>query len=207
MFGRVRSSSSVDSLERPPSKVLKDDRLSIYETTLRKLKLGSQLDSIPPKAKDGALEDGETNSFSCSSRTKAMKTEACNSPACFSKGSHELANPTKKDLKTIGSDYSTSTTSTHEASRDCQSTEHSTQQRKMKNSIKYLFSNHKNSQGISTIVEEEMTTTTEDICCMVTSPSSNASQSSDNTKLHSEQESIGSLTISSESSSITNLVA
>ncbi|KAG7019722.1 hypothetical protein SDJN02_18685, partial [Cucurbita argyrosperma subsp. argyrosperma] len=207
MFGRVRSSSSVDSLERPPSKVLKDDRLSIYETTLRKLKLGSQLNSILPTAKDDALEDGETNSCSCSSRTEAMKTEACNSPACFPKGSHELANPTKEDLITVDSDYSTSTTSTHEASRDCQSTEHSTQQRRMKNSIKYLFSKYKNSPGISTIVEEATMTTTEDICCMVTSPSSNASQSSDNIKLHSKQESIGSSTISSELSSITNLVA
>lgn len=134
-----------------------------------------------------------------------MKTEACNSPACFPKGSHELANPTKKDLITVDSDYSTSTTSTHEASRDCQSTEHSTQQPRMKNSVEYLFSKYTNSQGISTIVEEA--TTTEDICCMVMSPSSNASQSSDNIKLHSEQESIGSSTISSESSSITNLVA
>ena len=135
-----------------------------------------------------------------------MKTEACNSPACFPKGSHELANPTKKDLITVDSDYSTSTTYTHEASRDCQSTEHSTQQCRMKNSVEYLFSKYKNSQGISTIMEEA-TTMTEDICCMVMLPSSNASQSSDNIKLHSEQESIGSSTISSESSSITNLVA
>ncbi|KAK8488952.1 hypothetical protein V6N13_060928 [Hibiscus sabdariffa] len=41
MFGRVRASPSLDSFETP-SKIIKDDSLSIYEITLIKLKLGSQ---------------------------------------------------------------------------------------------------------------------------------------------------------------------
>ncbi|KAK7330592.1 hypothetical protein VNO77_24788 [Canavalia gladiata] len=45
MFGRVRTStSSLDSLEGSPSKILKDDTFSIYEATLMKLKLGAQRD-------------------------------------------------------------------------------------------------------------------------------------------------------------------
>ncbi|MBA0588816.1 hypothetical protein Gorai_001906 [Gossypium raimondii] len=51
MFGRVRASpspSSVDCFEIPPSKIIKDDSLSIYETTLMKLKLGSQRHLISP---------------------------------------------------------------------------------------------------------------------------------------------------------------
>ncbi|EYU23155.1 hypothetical protein MIMGU_mgv1a020033mg, partial [Erythranthe guttata] len=45
MFGRVRASpiSSLELLEmeRPPSKIIKHDSLSIYESTLLKLKQGS----------------------------------------------------------------------------------------------------------------------------------------------------------------------
>ncbi|XP_038876936.1 uncharacterized protein LOC120069295 [Benincasa hispida] len=185
MFGRIRSSSSLDSLERPPSKILKDDCLSIYETTLMKLKHGSQHNSSPP-IKEDALEDGEIDSNSSSSCNEAMNTEACTS---FSKNSNELAESTKEDFMTVDSDYSTtSITSTPEISENCQSTEYSTQ-RRMKNSILYLFSKFKNSPGISTIMEEPMTT--EDFCCVVISPSSSASQSTSNIELHSEQESIG----------------
>ncbi|KAE8667936.1 Nucleoside diphosphate kinase 2, IA IA,NDPK IA,ATNDPK2 [Hibiscus syriacus] len=50
MFGRVRASPSpsLDSFETPPSKIIKDDSLSIYETTLMKLKLGSKCHPISP---------------------------------------------------------------------------------------------------------------------------------------------------------------
>lgn len=156
-----------------------------------KLKLGSQLESGPP-IKEDALEDGETDSNSSSSCNEAMNTEACTS---FPKGSNELAKSTKEDLMTVDSDYSTTTTSTPQASENCQSTEYSTQPR-IKNSILYLFSKFKNSPGISTIMEEAMTT--DDCCCVVMSPSSSASQSTSDIELHSEQESIGSSTMSSE---------
>ncbi|KAJ0709261.1 hypothetical protein HanRHA438_Chr09g0423741 [Helianthus annuus] len=56
MLGRMRtcslSSLEVLEMERTPSKLLKDDSLSIYEKTLLKLQQGSQLDlsSIPEEA-------------------------------------------------------------------------------------------------------------------------------------------------------------
>ncbi|EOA24953.1 hypothetical protein CARUB_v10018248mg [Capsella rubella] len=46
MFGRLRPPpSSPDSLERYPAKIIKDDPLSVYETTLLKLKQGSKLET------------------------------------------------------------------------------------------------------------------------------------------------------------------
>ncbi|KAL2321716.1 hypothetical protein Fmac_026095 [Flemingia macrophylla] len=46
MFGRIRAStSSLETLEGSPSKILKDDTFSIYEATLMKLKLGARRDS------------------------------------------------------------------------------------------------------------------------------------------------------------------
>ncbi|KAL9999555.1 hypothetical protein Hdeb2414_s0016g00483491 [Helianthus debilis subsp. tardiflorus] len=56
MLGRMRtcslSSLEVLEMERTPSKLLKDDSLSIYEKTLLKLQQGSQLDlsSVPEEA-------------------------------------------------------------------------------------------------------------------------------------------------------------
>ncbi|XP_020217650.1 uncharacterized protein LOC109801076 [Cajanus cajan] len=45
MFGRIRAStSSLDTLEGSPSKILKDDTFSVYEATLMKLKLGARRD-------------------------------------------------------------------------------------------------------------------------------------------------------------------
>ncbi|KAG6573109.1 hypothetical protein SDJN03_26996, partial [Cucurbita argyrosperma subsp. sororia] len=189
MFGRIRSPSSLESLERATSKIHKDDCLSIYETTLMKLKLGSQRDPCPPITLEDALEDGETDSNSSSSCTEAMNTHA------FLKDSHQLVNPTKEDLMAVDSDYST--TSTPDSSEDCQSTEYSTQ-RRMNNSILYLFSKFKNSSGTPKIMEEEEAVATEDICCVVMSPSSSASQLTDNSELHSEQEPIDFSTALSE---------
>ncbi|XP_022137500.1 uncharacterized protein LOC111008931 [Momordica charantia] len=184
MFGRIRSSSSLDSLERPPSKILKDDCLSIYEATLVKLKLGSQRESSPP-TKEDALEDGETDTNSSSLSAEAMKTECYNNPASFPKGSHELADSPKEDLMTIDSDYSTaSTTSTPEASEDCQSTEYSPQ-RRIRSSILYLFSKFKNPPAIQTIMEEMKAE--DNNYCAAMLPSSSASQSTNNIELHLKQ--------------------
>ncbi|KAF3436824.1 hypothetical protein FNV43_RR19577 [Rhamnella rubrinervis] len=64
MFGRIRaaSSSSLESLERPSSKILKDDPFSIYEATLMKLKLGSQrnLNSPSNEAREVDNEPSES---------------------------------------------------------------------------------------------------------------------------------------------------
>ncbi|XP_010515167.1 PREDICTED: uncharacterized protein LOC104791064 [Camelina sativa] len=46
MFGRLRPPpSSPDCLERYPAKIIKDDPLSVYESTLLKLKQGSKLET------------------------------------------------------------------------------------------------------------------------------------------------------------------
>ncbi|XP_010550718.1 PREDICTED: uncharacterized protein LOC104821506 [Tarenaya hassleriana] len=48
MFGRFRPPpSSPDCLERSPAKIIKDDPLSVYESTLLKLKQGSRLNIGP----------------------------------------------------------------------------------------------------------------------------------------------------------------
>ncbi|KAL5543978.1 hypothetical protein UlMin_007762 [Ulmus minor] len=74
MFGRVRaSSSSPESLERPPSKIIKDDSLSIYEATLMKLKVGSQRDLNSPSKEGG---ETDASSFTSSPSTEPMKIEA-----------------------------------------------------------------------------------------------------------------------------------
>ncbi|CAH2064842.1 unnamed protein product [Thlaspi arvense] len=49
MFGRLRPPPSpADCLERNPAKIIKDDPLSVYESTLLKLKQGSRLDTVCP---------------------------------------------------------------------------------------------------------------------------------------------------------------
>uniref|UniRef100_A0A1J3GTU8 Uncharacterized protein n=1 Tax=Noccaea caerulescens TaxID=107243 RepID=A0A1J3GTU8_NOCCA len=64
MFGRLRPPpSSPDCLERYPAKIIKDDPLSVYESTLLKLKQGSRLDSVGP------LSETETENLSSSSNS------------------------------------------------------------------------------------------------------------------------------------------
>ncbi|CAN8254890.1 unnamed protein product [Cochlearia groenlandica] len=47
MFGRLRPPpSSPECLERYPAKIIKDDPLSVYESTLLKLKQGSRLETV-----------------------------------------------------------------------------------------------------------------------------------------------------------------
>ncbi|XP_021720239.1 uncharacterized protein LOC110687904 [Chenopodium quinoa] len=75
MFGRIRSSPSpveLLELERLPSKLLKHDSLSIYESTLVKLKQGSQrnlspttLDSMEYESNSNVLEDSPKVSGLC----------------------------------------------------------------------------------------------------------------------------------------------
>ncbi|KNA09468.1 hypothetical protein SOVF_153180 [Spinacia oleracea] len=76
MFGRIRSPPSTVELlelERLPSKLFKDDSLSIYESTLAKLKQGSQRNlsqetqvSMDFEAKSTASEDSHKGSRLCS---------------------------------------------------------------------------------------------------------------------------------------------
>ncbi|XP_051115906.1 uncharacterized protein LOC127241059 [Andrographis paniculata] len=88
MLGKVRASSmsSLEQLEmeRPPSKVVKHDSLSIYESTLLKLKQGSRCNPScnqeDPAAMDtcsitGSPETVKLSNASCSS------AESCTTPS------------------------------------------------------------------------------------------------------------------------------
>ncbi|XP_010696175.2 uncharacterized protein LOC104908723 [Beta vulgaris subsp. vulgaris] len=79
MFGRIRASPSPVEwleLERLPSKLFKDDSLSIYEATLVKLKQGSQL-NLTPTSPDSM--DSESNSGTSVESQKVSGLPACSS--------------------------------------------------------------------------------------------------------------------------------
>ncbi|XP_051125524.1 uncharacterized protein LOC127247625 [Andrographis paniculata] len=84
MLGKVRASSmsSLEQLEmeRPPSKAVKHDTLSIYESTLLKLKQGSRCNQEDPAAMDtcaitGSPETVMLSNASCSS------ADSCTTPS------------------------------------------------------------------------------------------------------------------------------
>ncbi|KAL3839049.1 hypothetical protein ACJIZ3_023640 [Penstemon smallii] len=90
MLGRVRASpmESLEILEmqRPPSKIIKHDSLSIYEATLLKLKQGSHCnptqttgDSAQCAMETDSLEEVETITNSAdSSSTDSLTSSSCN---------------------------------------------------------------------------------------------------------------------------------
>ncbi|KAK2648073.1 hypothetical protein Ddye_015562 [Dipteronia dyeriana] len=122
MFGRVRAASStLDTLEleRAPSKLIKDDSLSIYEATLLKLKLGSQRNLDPPSEMAMGTESG------CAS---------ADVPKCCGDG---LSSP-HHDTKMVDTDCSSADTLS--TSSDC------LKQHQGRNaSVLYLFSKYKSS--------------------------------------------------------------
>ncbi|KAG2329627.1 hypothetical protein Bca4012_020829 [Brassica carinata] len=75
MFGRLRPPpSSPDSLERYPAKIIRDDPLSVYESTLLKLKQGSRLDSVGPSPET----EIENPSSSSDTQREAHDVTLCN---------------------------------------------------------------------------------------------------------------------------------
>lgn len=88
MLGKIRPSPSPAEcleLERLPSKLFKDDSLSIYESTLVKLKQGSQRDSSPVSQD---LMDFDSNSNASEDSPKVLVS--CSTPglpACSSDSS------------------------------------------------------------------------------------------------------------------------
>ncbi|GMI72213.1 hypothetical protein HRI_000890600 [Hibiscus trionum] len=139
MFGRVRASPSpspLDSFETPPSKIIKDDSLSIYETTLMKLKLGSQRHPIPPP-------------------TMADLTDSCSGTiptAC-----QEMQSDNESMV--IDTDCSSASPSIADCSSDRESTldlNLNSQQRRNGTSILDLFSKFKSHQSAPTISGETM---------------------------------------------------
>ncbi|XP_050225310.1 uncharacterized protein LOC126674831 [Mercurialis annua] len=98
MFGRVRTSSS--SLDRPPSKIFKDDPLSIYESTLMKLKLGSQRDASLPSTE--TVEDMESDCATLTvSRTSAEQLDSSTCTNISGSSEHFVTSPGEEEAMAI----------------------------------------------------------------------------------------------------------
>ncbi|KAJ6410343.1 hypothetical protein OIU84_007152 [Salix udensis] len=140
MFGRVRaSSSSLDSLERPSSKILKDDSLSIYEATLMKLKLGSHRDQSSPFEE---TVDMESESSSTTSASSFMESNNSSTTALKSL-QHVITSPDEEAM-TLDSDRSSACDQLSFSSM--QSTGDSKDQRSRNVSVLFLFSKYTNSR-------------------------------------------------------------
>ncbi|KAF2314159.1 hypothetical protein GH714_023799 [Hevea brasiliensis] len=140
MFGRLRpSTSSLDSLERPPSKIFKDDPLSIYEATLIKLKLGSQRDLSSSFKETMEMESD------CSAATASSSMELVNLDPmlCTSTNVSETHQRlvTSPDEEAMAIDTISSCASNLSSRRACQSTGDSKQLQSRNISLLYLFSN------------------------------------------------------------------
>ncbi|CAB4280561.1 unnamed protein product [Prunus armeniaca] len=182
MFGKVRASSCpAESLERPPSKILKDDSLSIYEATLMKLKLGSKRNLSPCE-----IDNGSTSS---SSNLEPMKIDVNCASAAASQGNIEVASSPQEqeEFMTLDTDCSSVTSST--SSTDCHSLGTSKQQQSTNVSVLYLFSKFKRAQeDICSSSGDAMTIESASI-----SPSSSGCQSLNSTEQHLEKECVDSL--------------
>ncbi|KAM0979373.1 hypothetical protein ACFX13_015519 [Malus domestica] len=186
MFGKIRASSCpAESLERPPSKIFKDDSLSIYEATLMKLKLGSKRNLGP--CSDEVGETDTTGSTSRSPDSEPMKIEAnCASSAGTSPGCIEAANYPQEEFMTLDTDCSSPRSSM--SFSDCHSAGTSKQQQGTNISVLYLFSKFKRAQEAScSFSGDAMMTENAGI-----SPSSGGCQSFNSTE-QSEQECVNSL--------------
>ncbi|KAJ6374439.1 hypothetical protein OIU78_030040 [Salix suchowensis] len=140
MFGRVRvSSSSLDSLERPSSKILKEDSLSIYEATLMKLKLGSHRDQSSPFEE---TVDMESESSSTTSASSFMESNNSSTTALKSL-QHVITSP-DEEVMTLDSDRSSASDQLSFSSM--QSTGDSKDQRSRNVSVLFLFSKYTNSR-------------------------------------------------------------
>ncbi|XWS60316.1 hypothetical protein CRYUN_Cryun07bG0025500 [Craigia yunnanensis] len=158
MFGRVRASPSpspLDSLETPPSKIIKDDSLSIYEATLMKLKLGSQRHLIsPPRVTEETDCASETVPKTTSDlSSEAMNVEATCSSGTVSRSCQDISS--NEEAMLIDTDCCSASVSN--GSNDCRSTGNlNSQQQSESVSILYLFSKFKGDQRAPTISHEAM---------------------------------------------------
>ncbi|KAL9338051.1 hypothetical protein Peur_069820 [Populus x canadensis] len=182
MFGRVRaSSSSPDYLERPSSKILKDDSLSIYEATLMKLKLGSQRDQSSPFEETVEMES-ESSTTSASSFVESNNT----STTALKSLQHVITSP-DEEVMTIDSDSSSSDQLSFSAML---STGDSKDQRSRNVSVLYLFSKYNYSRQALTPSGEAMLIASS--CSASTYASSSNSQSLGISKEQSEHERLSS---------------
>ncbi|PON45617.1 hypothetical protein PanWU01x14_257280 [Parasponia andersonii] len=189
MFGQIRaSSSSLESLERPTSKILKEDSLSIYEATLVKLKLGSQHNLSLPPEKVGHIDAVLVSS---STSLEPMKVDV-NSSVSTSQDCPEFTGSLNEEVVTMDTVYLS--TSTHPSSRLTNSVSRCKQQQERAASILCLFSKFKNAQNAVRSSSEDSVTA--DNGYSVSIPTNFSScQSVDSTEQQSEREFFTSLPV------------
>uniref|UniRef100_A0A2P2QXD1 Uncharacterized protein n=1 Tax=Rhizophora mucronata TaxID=61149 RepID=A0A2P2QXD1_RHIMU len=169
MFGRVRSSpsSSLDSPEMlPSSKILKLDSLSIYEATLMRLKVGSQLKLASPTEQAEEIPNSVPTESLRSSRLLATS-------------------PDDRDTMIIDTYYSSASIGLN--SGGCQSTSDLKQSRSRNGSITYLFSKYKSSQNALSSSYEQAAAMTDDDSAATSSLSSSNHQLRGGTQGQTEQ--------------------
>nr|XP_023882718.1 uncharacterized protein LOC111995057 [Quercus suber] len=154
MFGKIRgaSTSSLDSLEleRPTSKIFRDDPLSIYEVTLMKLKLGSQRELSSHS--EQTVPQIETDSASSSSCAGVMKINA----DCSEKSSQDIVVSPYEEVMAIDTECSSGSVSLGSIDSPCLGSKKQQQNRNV--SVLYLFSKFKDSrrQVVTSSCEDAM---------------------------------------------------
>ncbi|KDP30969.1 hypothetical protein JCGZ_11345 [Jatropha curcas] len=177
MFGRLRpSSSSLDTLERPPSKIFKDDTLSIYEATLMKLKLGSQRDLTSPSEEEAV--DMESYCNTATGSESSVEPNLCTSTN-VSESCQCLVTSLDEDAMTI--DTNSSSSSILSSTSTCKSTGDSKQQGNRNMSLLYLFSKYQSHRHALSSSDQESMTVESNGCASI-SPSSSNCQSFGSTK-------------------------
>ncbi|GAV68018.1 hypothetical protein CFOL_v3_11521 [Cephalotus follicularis] len=136
MFGRMRPpSASLDSLGRPPPKILKHDSLSIYEATLMKLKQGSQRDPS-------------------SSSVPVVEKESNDAPASVPEFCWD-ANPSTPCMEAEKIEHNYNSASSSPISSDSQSSRVSKLPQSRTISVLYLFSKYNSSKHVLSPSHEE----------------------------------------------------
>ncbi|KAG6683877.1 hypothetical protein I3843_12G035500 [Carya illinoinensis] len=182
MFGRIRpSSSSPESLERPPSKILKDDPISIYEATLMKLKLGSQRELSSPSEQTVQIEVDFDLSSSCAGATSNSNSSE-----------NTAISPCEE---VIAIDTKCSSRSGSPDSVDTHSTGSMKEQQSRSNSVLYLFSKFMNSREVACLSCEDAMQL-QDGCSSIVSTTSSDRQSLGHMELEMDQECVSSLPFS-----------
>ncbi|XVF49697.1 hypothetical protein PTKIN_Ptkin04bG0034100 [Pterospermum kingtungense] len=153
MFGRVRASPSpspLDGLETPPSKIIKDDSLSIYEATLMKLKLGSQRRLISPPM---VTEETDSTSETVPETTSDLSLVAMKVEAICSSGNVSSCQDLSSDEEAMVVDTDCCSA---RVSSGSQSTDNlNSLQQSQGVSILYMFSKFKGYQRAQTIVMKQ----------------------------------------------------
>ncbi|XP_065877133.1 uncharacterized protein [Euphorbia lathyris] len=140
MFGRVRASPySLDCFDTPPSKIFKDDPLSIYEATLIKLKQGSQRDLSTLSM------DVMEMASDCTTESETMESTFCSSANACETSQHLVSSSDEENM-VIDTDSSSSTSILSSPSVS-QSTCDSKQERGKNVSLLYLFSKYSSSRN------------------------------------------------------------